>query len=285
MTAPGWTHHAIESTILRGVVGSTAHGLALEGTDDLDEMGVCLPDPKWVVGLDAPQHLVLRDAAEGERSMPGDLDLTIYSLRRYIHLLVRKANPTCQILLWLPESMLTAKTRLGVELRELRAGAVCQALGRSFLGYMRHQRERMTGERGQKRTKRPELVEAHGFDTKYAGHVIRLGYQGIEMAADGCLTLPMKQEERDRIMAIRRGEISERDVLGLASDLEATLAALVPEMEPEPSPELEEWMIEAHLDRWSSDLQKEVQRLSEREDELKDQVDDFIRQENRRGFD
>ena len=42
--------------------------------------------------------------------------------------------------------------------------------GRGYHGYLRGQKERLLGTRGQKRVNRPELVDAHGFDTKYAMH-------------------------------------------------------------------------------------------------------------------
>jgi hypothetical protein len=35
------------NTILRGLVGSTVHGLVLSGTDDRDEMGVCLEPRRY----------------------------------------------------------------------------------------------------------------------------------------------------------------------------------------------------------------------------------------------
>lgn len=41
---------AIANTILRGVVGSTVHGTALEGQDDRDEMGVFIEPPPYVCG-------------------------------------------------------------------------------------------------------------------------------------------------------------------------------------------------------------------------------------------
>jgi predicted nucleotidyltransferase len=246
-----WKEEAVATTVLRGVVGSTAHGVAT-GDDDRDEMGVCLPGAEWVLSLDAPRHYVHRDAAEGERSKPGDLDLTIYTLRRYIYLLTHKANPTCQVLLWLPEDLLTVVTSVGHRLRRLRHLAVTSRLGMSFLGYMRDQRERLTGERGQKRVKRPELVERYGFDSKYAGHVIRLGLQGVEMARHGRLTLPMPSQEREEVMAVRRGELKLPDVLHRAAELEATLEGLIPAMPrgSEGQSILEEWMVREHLRSW-----------------------------------
>jgi hypothetical protein len=39
------------NTILRGLVGSTVHGLVLGGTDDGDEMSVCVEPRRYVVGF------------------------------------------------------------------------------------------------------------------------------------------------------------------------------------------------------------------------------------------
>jgi hypothetical protein len=39
------------NTVLRGLVGSSGHGLVLSGTDDRDEMGVCLEPRRYVVGF------------------------------------------------------------------------------------------------------------------------------------------------------------------------------------------------------------------------------------------
>jgi hypothetical protein len=68
------------NTILRGLVGSTVHGLVLSGTDDRDEMGVCVEPRRYVVGFGKFEQWVYRSAAEregnaGARSQAGDLDL------------------------------------------------------------------------------------------------------------------------------------------------------------------------------------------------------------------
>ena len=42
---------AFENEILRGEVGSTAHGTGHEGQEDRDEMGVCIEPPAYVCGL------------------------------------------------------------------------------------------------------------------------------------------------------------------------------------------------------------------------------------------
>lgn len=59
----------------------------LDGTDDRAEMGVCLEPRRFVLGFGKFEQRVFRSAAEreghaGARSKVGDLDLTIYSLRK-----------------------------------------------------------------------------------------------------------------------------------------------------------------------------------------------------------
>src|SRR5438132_4304195 len=81
------------------VVGSGVHGIAIEGTDDHDEMGVFVEPRENIYGLaPALDHHIWRTQPEGARSGPGDTDLVMYSLRKYslrkyLRLAI-KGNPT-----------------------------------------------------------------------------------------------------------------------------------------------------------------------------------------------
>ncbi len=55
---------AESATILRCQVGPDLHGTAVEGTDDRDEMGICIPPPECVVGLASFEQYVYRSAWE-----------------------------------------------------------------------------------------------------------------------------------------------------------------------------------------------------------------------------
>jgi len=52
---------ATANEILRGVVGSTTHGTAIDGQDDRDEMGVFVEPPEDVCGLAPCEHYIHRD--------------------------------------------------------------------------------------------------------------------------------------------------------------------------------------------------------------------------------
>lgn len=211
---------AARGLILKGIVGSSAHGTSLDGADDQDLMGVCIEPRDYVIGLRHFETYTWRTQPEGVRSGPGDVDLTVHSLRKFARL-AAKGNPSILALLYLPEyEWENTEGRALVNNRHL---FYSKHAGRAFLGYMVQQRERLTGERGQRRTNRPELIEAHGYDTKYAGHVLRLGYQGVEYMTTGGLTLPMRDDERANVLKTRRGEHSLEYVLGLAAGLESQL--------------------------------------------------------------
>src|SRR6266700_5233445 len=87
--------------ILRCEVGSTVHGLGVAGTDDRDEIGVCIEPPDRVIGLRNFEQIVLRSQKQGVRSEAGDLDLTVYGLRKFAALALR-GNPSILLLFSVP---------------------------------------------------------------------------------------------------------------------------------------------------------------------------------------
>lgn len=221
-------------TILRATVGSTVHGLHHGDQDDRDEMAIFVEPPEYRLGLKLAraqgrklhplEHWVERTQPEGVRSGPGDLDLVAYNLRKYMRLAL-KGHPTVLLMLFVPPALTLVETELGRELRQLSGAIVSKRAGRGCLGYLEGQKQRLVGTRGQRNVNRPELVEAHGFDTKYAMHAVRLGYQGIDLLATGRVTLPMPEPTRSRVMSIRLGEHSFEEVLGEIDDVQSKLAA------------------------------------------------------------
>ena len=169
-------------TIIRAPVGSTLHGLHNPGTDDRDEMGVCIEPADYLLGLRQFEHFVYRTRPEGVPSGPGDLDLTIYGLRKYCRLAL-KGSPTTLLLLFVPSPQLLVRTELGDQLQALAPAFVARRTGTAFLGYLDAQRRGLVGDRHMPRTR--ERSVRHGYDTKYAMHALRIGYQGEELLSTG----------------------------------------------------------------------------------------------------
>lgn len=244
--------------ILRATVGSTIHGLAVPGSDDLDQMGIAVEkNPRMVMGLGQPfEQFIHRDAAQREgkhdaRSQPGDLDLTVYGLRKYLRLAL-KGNPTVLIPLFVNDPEIVDDT--GRVLQGLAPMIVSRRAVRAFLGYLTAQKQRLLGERGQKRINRPELVEKYGYDTKYAMHAVRLGLQGVELAMTARLSLPMTEPGRSICYSIRKGEWKQSDVIDYIRYLESELVKYAVAGGPlpeEPQTKLiEGWMLSVYADEW-----------------------------------
>lgn len=241
--------------ILRTEVGSGAHGMAIAGTDDHDELGVYVEEPTQLLGL-APnaQHWIWRSQPMGARSGPGDLDLTMFSLRKFMRLALA-GNPTVLIPFYAGGRSLLFTTPLGDELRALAPQVVSRRASLRFLGYLDGQRRRMLGlEKRSRVPNRPELVARHGYDTKYASHALRLGRQGVELTTTGHLTLPMPAADLEQCLAVKRGEVDEQTALNLIDAARADLAAAIEgggELPLEPDAALvDDWLVDAHRRRW-----------------------------------
>lgn len=260
MTAPnveyGDATVALPNEILRTVVGSGVHGIAIEGTDDHDEMGIFIEPPEYVIGLSKPlDHYVSRTQPEGARSGPGDTDLVIYSLRKYLRLAI-KGNPTALLPLFAPRHAIIKNTVLGSDLRTHRQSFLSRQAAERFLGYMHGQHERMLG-RGRRSAvpNRPELVERYGYDVKYASHALRLAYQGHELISTGTLTLPLPGLWRSHVLSVKRGERKQQyvsdDITALEEECRSLLAEGRTPLPAEPDwALLTEWSKQAHLEHW-----------------------------------
>jgi hypothetical protein len=240
--------------ILRTVVGSGLHGIAIEGTDDHDEMGVFIEPPEVVLGLEKPlDHDVWRTQPEGKRSGPGDTDLVRYSLRKYLRLSVQ-GNPTILLPLFAPIGKIQFANAYGWELIHLRSAIVSQRAGPRFLGYMDAQVARLEGRRSLPTT-RTELIAKHGYDTKFAAHALRLAIQGIELLRDGWISLPMQEPDLGEVRAIKEGLVSKESVLIAIADARKQLVELLDRglssIRPEPDlVRINRWSVAVHRGVW-----------------------------------
>lgn len=246
-------------TILRVPAGSTLFGLNVPGTDDTDEVGVCIEDIECLVGFSEFEQYIYRTAAEREGkhdapSQAGDLDLTIYSLRKFLRLAMH-GNPQLVQCLFVPASMCVLQDARGAGLQALAPLIVSRHAGARYLGYLEAQRQRLLGERGQKKVNRPDLELKFGFDTKYAMHILRLGFQGVELMSTGRLTLPMEEKNRAFAYATRLGEVPLQDVLTKAGELERDIKDLMHDgpLPEEPARErVEAWMVSMYIENWKA---------------------------------
>lgn len=256
--------------ILRTQVGSGVHGTSITGQDDRDEMGICLEPPAFVTGLarvpsgtgsvgrtvpfeQYERHTVWDEPGGlANRSGAGDLDVIIYSARKWARLAL-DGNPTVLLVLFVPDEEVVFRDEVGAELVENAHRFVSRRAADRFLGYLQGQRAAMTGEVGA-HTNRPELVAIHGYDTKYAMHALRLGYQGVELLTTGRITLPVPEPQRSYLRAIRRGEVGLPEVIAAVSSAEVELARLATSSSVPEQPDtrwVDAWLHRSHLRYWT----------------------------------
>ena len=277
----GFTHpHASEEAraiaengmILRVQVGSGVHGTSITGQDDRDEMGLCLEPPQFVTGLARVPNGIAglgpsvrfeqyerhtawdRPGGVANRSGAGDLDVIIYSARKWARLALA-GNPTVLLVLFVPDREVVFRNEAGAELAANAHRFVSRLAAGRYLGYLGGQKAAMTGQAGA-HTNRPELVAVYGYDTKYAMHALRLGLQGIELLTTGRITLPVPEPHRAYLRSIRRGERPLAEVLDAVSDAEARLARLRDSAAMADEPDrawVDDWLHRSYLDFWARD--------------------------------
>ena len=201
------------------VGGSELHGAKVKNTDDLDVYGVYLEPPELVIGLEKQDFYVWSTAGDERRNGPDDIDVCLYSLRKWAGL-AAKGNPTA--LHFLFSKNCASRPEPWSHVLKRRDLFLSRQASVQFRGFAEAQLRRLQGMGTGKKGQRHELIGAHGYDIKAAMHVIRLLNEGIELMRSGTITLP--RPEKELLVTIRTGNYGSLNrVLDLANRLFAEL--------------------------------------------------------------
>jgi len=194
---------AARGTILRCQVGSGVHGIAIDGHDDRDEMGICIEPPEYVIGLRRFEQYEYRTQPEHHRSGPGDLDLVIYGLRKWMRLALQ-GNPSVLLPLFVPDDEIVSITPLGRELRECTTMILSRQAGHRFAGYLEAQRRGLLSRDGKGRCPVADLIPHRRrpcascpWRTDTAG---RLAFANLVEYADGTCGKPGSEAALGAVM-------------------------------------------------------------------------------------
>ena len=187
--------------IIEGFRGSISHGVYIENhIDDVDIMRIVAVNPYDYWSLKRP--------FETKEYQRGKFDIVVYSLKKFIRLLL-KGNPNIISLLWLKsEHYRFINKQLGQPIIDNRNKLIgAKPIYDAFNSYAFSQFKRMTHFQkyaGYMGKKRKALVDKYGYDTKNASHLIRLLQMCKEFLKDG--RFYVWRENRQELMDIKLGK-------------------------------------------------------------------------------
>lgn len=220
-------------TLVNCTAGSRLYGTHHDQSDH-DTMGIFIAPKEDRLGLNPTDQ-------------QGSNDHAMYELTKFVRLACG-GNPTILQLLYAPKAMWLEHDSLWSWVqKELRTLCVSQKCRPAFLGYLQQQRTKMLSGRQQ----RPDLIAKHGYDTKFAAHMIRLGIQGIEVLENNHMNLPMDLMGKTMCKMILAGQETQEHVLEYSYVLEHRIKTLDSPLPVEPEyDKVNDWLAETYLTFW-----------------------------------
>lgn len=167
------------NVLLSGIVGSTAYGLAREGSD-VDRLGVFAAPTEAFHGLHRPQESIVEKSP----------DTTMHEAAKWCRLALA-GNPTVMELVWLPGDLYETRTDLGDELISLRSRFLSAKRVRdAYLGYATQQFARL-----ESRGDGSFSADTRKRTAKHARHLMRLCHQGYELYSTGHLRITVENPD------------------------------------------------------------------------------------------
>lgn len=211
---PGFVSGGVQYETL---MGSIAYGVSSDSSDN-DVYGFCIPPKeiifphlaghihgfsKQVQGFDQYQQHHVRDKDRGK-----SWDFNIFSIVKYFRLCMDN-NPNMIDSLFTHHSMLLSCTPIGSMVRDNRKIFLHKGSWHRFKGYAYSQMHKMKIKEPDPSSKRYESVLKHGYDLKFAYHVVRLLNEAEQILMHGDIDL---MQNREQLKDIRRGNWKLSDI-------------------------------------------------------------------------
>jgi predicted nucleotidyltransferase len=254
---PDFAQHGFlyqENLIMSCIGGSQAHGAKVDSTDDTDWYGLYIPPADKVLGLEREEHFVFSTGDKVGGNGPQDVDVCLYTLMKWAGL-AAKGNPSALHFLFAPLAFTTNAWDHFSARPEI---FLAKGHVKPFLGFAEDQMKRLLGQKGQKNVHRAELEFKHGYDTKYAMHVIGLYGEAKELMELGRITLP--RPNRGELIQIRMGKYSLSEIRELGAQLnsEALAAQAISPLPDEVDRDaISALLAETHLQFWTAKVGSE----------------------------
>ena len=250
------------------MMGSFAYGVSSD-TSDNDAYGFAIPPKEDIFPhlrgeiLGFGRQINRFEQWQQHHIMDGkkQWDFTVYSIVKFFNLCMEN-NPNMVDALFVPQNCVLHMTSIGQSVRDNRRLFLHKGAWPKFRGYAYSQLHKMSLKQPEAGSKRDKLVKAHGFDTKFAYHIVRLIDEVEQILTTGDLDL---QRNNEQLKAIRAGKWSEEQIRDFFTrkekDLEAAHASSILPWGPD-EPAIKALLLQC-LERHYGPLDKAVRLIGE----------------------
>ncbi len=192
-------------------MGSVAYGVSNDDSD-IDIYGFCIPTKELLFphlagelfGFDKQVKRFEQWQEHGivDSGSQRNYDMTVYSIVKYFRLCADN-NPNMIDSLFTPRRCILHSTSMSELMIENRKTFLHKGAMHKLRGYAYSQLSKIEQHSNSSNPKRVADIAAHGYDTKFGYHLIRLVLQAEQILAEHDLDL---ERNRDILKAIRRGE-------------------------------------------------------------------------------
>ncbi|MGG4106746.1 nucleotidyltransferase domain-containing protein [Paenibacillus lautus] len=206
-----------DRTILLSVTGSYAYGTNTENSDK-DFKGVCVPPIEYYLGLDSFNEYNTT-GGKNFKNTKDDVDISILHVNKFVKDAMHGVPNNIELLFVRPEDYLKL-TPLGQRLIDNRHLFLSKNLKKKFGGYAFSQIQKMKI-RKNNGTGRQEIVEEHGYDTKFFMHAVRLLTSAIDVLRTANFTT--YRPNREFLLECRNGKFTFDEAVEIIKDYDNEL--------------------------------------------------------------
>lgn len=203
-----------DNTQFLGYAGSAAYGVSGD-TSDMDCFGFVIPPREIVFPFTDGGHIYgfgrqqerFRVWSEHHVKLPDEgreFDFSVYNIVDFFHLAMEN-NPNILDVLFLPRRCILHTTKIAEHARANRRLFLHKGAMHKLRGYAFSQMSKIRNKTNSSNPKRAAVIEEHGFDLKFAYHVVRLMLQSEQILVEHDLDIERNSEV---LKNVRRGEWS-----------------------------------------------------------------------------
>ena len=220
--------HVVDGVQYEVLTGSVAYGVSSDASD-MDIYGFSIPKKTMIFphlagkiegfGKKTDQFAQYQQHHIKDKGHKKEYDITIFSIIKYFQLCMDN-NPNMIDSLFVPRRCVLYTTQLGEMVRENRHMFLHKGSWHKFKGYAYSQLHKMEIKKPNPESKRYDSIIKHGYDVKFAYHVVRLIDEAEQILTEHTINL---ERNREQLKAIRRGDWRKEDVKSYFSRKEITL--------------------------------------------------------------